>query len=183
MMYPTTEFVRPILDDARERLDRAGVPVEAISGGGTGAWARSAAAGVTEHRAGTCAYWDYNGVKNGHCGIEDCAMSVLVTVVTDACPGVVTVDGGSKTFTNDNVARDVSNGYCLEYPRLTLARMNEEHGIVALNDSPTRPKVGEKVRIIPNHACGTTNLHDIVAGHRNGRVEVIWPISARGTIR
>jgi D-serine deaminase-like pyridoxal phosphate-dependent protein len=110
-------------------------------------------------------------------------MSVLVTVVTDACAGFVTVDGGSKTFTNDNLQAERGNGYCIEYPELRLARMNEEHGVVALDGSTRAPKVGEKIRIIPNHACGTTNLHDYVAGHRDGRVEVIWPVAARGTIR
>jgi D-serine deaminase-like pyridoxal phosphate-dependent protein len=110
-------------------------------------------------------------------------MSVLVTVVTDACDGFITVDGGSKTFTNDNVDRERSNGYCIEYPEISLKRMNEEHGIMELNGAPKKPKVGEKIRVIPNHACGTTNLHDYVAGHRNGRVEVIWPVAARGTIR
>lgn len=183
MFYPTSDFVRPILDETRTRLDRAGVAVEMISGGGTGAWERSAAAGVTEHRAGTCAYWDMNCVRAGHCTVDDCAMSVLVTVVTDACAGFVTVDGGSKTFTNDNVSGERSNGYCIEYPDIALWHMNEEHGIVSLNGAHTAPKVGEKIRIIPNHACGTTNLHDYVAGHRDGRVEVIWPVAARGTIR
>jgi D-serine deaminase-like pyridoxal phosphate-dependent protein len=183
MMYPTSDYVRPVLDDARERLAQANIPVEIISGGGTGAWARSAAAGATEHRAGTCVYWDYNCVNAGYCTVDDCAMSVLVTVVTDACEGYITVDGGSKTFTNDNLSRERSNGYCLEYPELSLARMNEEHGVVALNGAARRPKVGEKIRIIPNHACGTTNLHDYVIGHRDGRVEVVWPVAARGTIR
>ncbi len=183
MFYPTSNYVAPILDDARERLARANVPVEMISGGGTGAWERSAAAGVTEHRAGTCAYWDMNCVRAGLCALDDCAMSVLVTVVTDACAGYITVDGGSKTFTSDDLSREHSNGYCIEYPEISLQRMNEEHGVMVLNGAQQAPKVGEKVRIIPNHACGTTNLHDYVAGHRNGRVEAIWPVAARGTIR
>jgi len=61
--------------------------------------------------------------------------------------------------------------------------MNEEHGVLATDQSERRPKVGEKLRIIPNHACGTTNLHDYLAAHRDGKVEAILPIAARGTIR
>jgi D-serine deaminase-like pyridoxal phosphate-dependent protein len=183
MMYPTTDYVAPILDDARNLLDQANIEVETISGGGTGSWDRSAAAGVTEHRAGTCVYWDFNCASRGYCAIDDCAMSVLVTVVTDACAGYLTVDGGSKTFTSDNLTDERSNGYCIEYPELSLGRFNEEHGVVKVESSARRPSVGEKIRFIPNHACGTTNLHDYVAAHRNGEVEVIWPIAARGSIR
>jgi D-serine deaminase-like pyridoxal phosphate-dependent protein len=183
MCYPTTEHVIPILQEAREQLERAGLPPRIVSGGGTGAQRRARAAGLTEHRSGTYAYNDMNCVRTGNARLDQCAMQVLVTVVSTATPGRATVDGGSKTFTNDNLQADGHNGAVLEYPDVFLHRMNEEHGILATDQSERRPKVGEKVRIIPNHACGTTNLHDYVAAHRDGKVEAILPIAARGAIR
>jgi D-serine deaminase-like pyridoxal phosphate-dependent protein len=68
--------------------------------------------------------------------------------------------------------------------------MSEEHGVLSLSrlaEGAPRPQVGEKLHIVPNHACGTTNLHDVVYGYRkrDGEevVEVEWPIPARGRIR
>jgi D-serine deaminase-like pyridoxal phosphate-dependent protein len=117
-------------------------------------------------------------------------MSVLSTVVSTSCPGFSTIDGGSKTFTNDALRRDGSNGHVREYPDIYLERMNEEHGVLSLSqlaEGAPRPRVGEKVHVIPNHACGTTNLHDVVYGYRrrNGEelVEFEWPVHARGKIR
>ena len=183
MCYPTTRHVIPILLEARELLERAGLPPHIVSGGGTGAEGLALEAGLTEHRSGTYAYNDLNCVRGGRATVEQCAMQVLVTVVSTASPGWVTVDGGSKTFTNDNLQADGRNGYVLEYPELSLQRMNEEHGMLRAQGAARRPVIGEKLRIIPNHACGTTNLHDYVAAHRGGGVEAILPIAARGAIR
>lgn len=183
MCYPTTEQVIPVLRESREGLERAGLSPRIVSGGGTGRHPLAPEAGLTEHRSGTYVYNDMSCVRSGHATIEQCAMQVLVTVVSTASEGWATVDGGSKTFTNDALQADGHNGFVLEYPRIHLERMNEEHGVLRTDGSPARPKVGEKVRIIPNHACGTTNLHDYVVAHRGGRVESILPIAARGTIR
>lgn len=183
MCYPTTEYVIPILQESRERLESAGLSPRIVSGGGTGRHSLAAEAGLTEHRSGTYVYNDMTCVRHGHATIEQCAMQVLVTVVSTASEGWTTVDGGSKTFTNDALQSDGRNGFVLEYPDIHLERMNEEHGMLRTEGSSARPKVGEKVRIIPNHACGTTNLHDYVVAHRSGRVESILPIAARGTIR
>lgn len=183
MCYPTTEQVIPILQESRERLQRVGLPARIVSGGGTGRQSLAREAGLTEHRSGTYVYNDMNCVRHGYASVEQCAMQVLVTVVSTASAGWATVDGGSKTFTNDALQQDGHNGFVLEYPDVHLERMNEEHGILRTDQSAARPKVGEKVRIIPNHACGTTNLHDYVVTHRGGRVESFLPIAARGTIR
>ncbi len=183
MCYPTTTAVIPVLHEARERFLKAGLPCSLVSGGGTGAQHLAQPAGLTEHRSGTYVYNDLSCVRSDKATIAQCAMTVLVTVVSTASPGYTTVDGGSKTFTNDGVRPDSSNGYVVEYPDAFLERMNEEHGILNTARSATKPAVGDKVRIIPNHACGTTNLHDYVAAHRGGQVEAIWPIAARGAIR
>ncbi|MGH7922447.1 MAG: alanine racemase [Candidatus Dormibacteraceae bacterium] len=183
MCYPTTDYVVPILQESRERLEGAGLAPRIVSGGGTGRHSLARQAGLTEHRSGTYAYNDMTCVRRGNATIEECAMQVLVTVVSTASAGWATVDGGSKTFTNDALQEDGHNGFVLEYPDVYLDRMNEEHGILRTDGSSAQPKVGEKLRIIPNHACGTTNLHDYVVAHRGGKVESILPIAARGAIR
>ena len=183
MCYPTTEHVIPILKEAREQLQGVGLPPKVVSGGGTGRDSIADEAGLTEHRSGTYVYNDMSCVRKGVATIDQCAMQVLVTVVSTSSPGWATVDGGSKTFTNDALQADGRNGYVLEYPDIYLERMNEEHGVLRTDGSSAQPKVGEKLRIIPNHACGTTNLHDYVVAHRGGVMEAILPIAARGTIR
>ncbi len=190
MCYPSRPQMGEVFAEAKDLLYRDGIPVHVISGGGTGAQKVSKQIGCTEHRSGTYIYNDLNVLRAGNCTLEQCAMSVLVTVVSTSCPGYATVDGGSKTFTNDSLRPDGRNGYVKEYPDVYLERMNEEHGVLNLShvpDGAPRPRVGEKLHIIPNHACGTTNLHDVVVGYRrrNGDeiVEVEWPVLARGKIR
>lgn len=189
MCFPSRMEMADVLAEARDLLAGDDIAVPVISGGGTGAQRVSKEIGCTEHRSGTYIYNDLNVLRAGNCTLEQCAMSVLVTVVTTSCPGYSTVDGGSKTFTNDDL-RQGSNGYVREYPDVYLERMNEEHGVLNLSqvaEAAPRPRVGEQLHITPNHACGTTNLHDVVYGYgrRNGEdvVEVEWPVLARGKIR
>jgi D-serine deaminase-like pyridoxal phosphate-dependent protein len=190
MCYPTRPVMGDLFAEARDLLKRDGIPVTMISGGGTGSQRVSKEAGCTEHRSGTYIYNDLSVLRSGNCTIDQCAMTVLVTVVSTSCPGFMTVDGGSKTFTNDAVRQGASNGYVREYPDIFLDRMNEEHGVLSLANLPqggAGPTVGEKVHVVPNHACGTTNLHDVVYGYRrrDGEelVEMEWPVPARGKIR
>ena len=190
MCYPSRPAMTEIWEEARDLLSKDGIPIHMISGGGTGAQEVSKANGATEHRSGTYLYNDLSCYRGGKATLDQCAMTILTTVVSTSCPGFSIVDGGSKTFTNDALQREGSNGYVREYPDVYLERMNEEHGVLSLSKLPEgapRPKVGEKVHVIPNHACGTTNLHDVVYGYRkrNGEevVEWEWPIHARGKIR
>jgi D-serine deaminase-like pyridoxal phosphate-dependent protein len=190
MCYPSRPPMGDLFAEARDLLQRDGVPVTTVSGGGTGAQRVSKETGCTEHRSGTYIYNDLSVLRSGKCTIDQCAMSVLVTVVSTSCPGYSTIDGGSKTFTSDALRRDDSNGYVRECPDVYLERMNEEHGVLSLSKLPAgapRPQVGEKLHVVPNHACGTTNLHDVVYGYRRRGgeevVEVEWPIPARGKIR
>jgi D-serine deaminase-like pyridoxal phosphate-dependent protein len=73
----------------------------------------------------------------------------------------------------------------VEYPEAVIAGQSEEHGHVDLSGCPEgkRPEIGERVSVIANHACTTTNMHDEVVGVRKGKVEVVWPVLARGKVR
>lgn len=182
--YPSREHVLPLVATSREALERAHIPAKMLSGGGTGADALSAQAGATEHRSGTSVFNDMSLVRRGFATLDQCALSVVVTVVSTAVPGSVTVDGGSKTFTSD--APPVGNegyGAVIDRPGSTLKRMNEEHGILDIAPGTARPVVGDRLRIIPNHACGCVNMHDVLYGLRNGVVETVWPVAARGALQ
>jgi D-serine deaminase-like pyridoxal phosphate-dependent protein len=117
--------------------------------------------------------------------LEDCALRVRMTVVSRPTADRAILDGGSKTLTNDPVAWTGASGHGLivEYPDAAIHALSEEHGHVDLSACGERPDVGEVVTVIPNHACGCTNMHDEVVVHRGGRVVGVWPVAARGKLR
>jgi D-serine deaminase-like pyridoxal phosphate-dependent protein len=68
-------------------------------------------------------------------------------------------------------------------PEAFFSRMNEEHGYIELKDASSRFRVGDRVRIIPNHICVAMNLHEQVYGIRGEKVEEIWRVEARGKLQ
>lgn len=191
MGYPTGPrpeclgfFSATIEEFRQERL-----PLEIVSGGGTGSsWEadKEKVVGFTEHRPGTYIYHDWGHAlhASGRITLEDCAMRIICTVVSKNRPDFVTIDGGSKTFTNDGFRRGRTEAnYIIEYPQARTIGQNEEHGIVDVSACGVKPELGEKVSVIPHHACNTTNLHDEMVATRRGKVVAIWPIAARGKLR
>ena len=71
----------------------------------------------------------------------------------------------------------------VEYPNAVVTNVSEEHGMIDFSASIKKPSVGEVVNIIPNHCCVVSNMVDEVYGLRDGRVEVVWPVAARGKVR
>jgi D-serine deaminase-like pyridoxal phosphate-dependent protein len=114
--------------------------------------------------------------------LEDCALTVLATVVSCPTSERAVIDAGSKTLSSDLLAPGQGDGYGLlpDYPDASIARLNEEHGVVDLGRSARKPEVGERVRIIPNHVCVVTNLHDYIYLHRDGAVLAQLPVYLRG---
>jgi D-serine deaminase-like pyridoxal phosphate-dependent protein len=182
MTYPssaaTAEFVRAVKE--------AGVALPMVSGGGT---PRAAHAheieGVTEMRVGTYIYNDRTLVELGAAGLGDCALHVHATVISRPTESRAILDCGSKTLSSDLIPRGASAGYGLliDYPDAVIERLSEEHGMVDLSGCAVKPALGERVRILPNHVCVVTNLHNEVVVSRNGLVEDIWPVAARGLTR
>jgi D-serine deaminase-like pyridoxal phosphate-dependent protein len=109
-------------------------------------------------------------------------MRVRATVVSRPTETRAILDTGSKVLTYDQY---FAKGYgrIVEYPEAAVTTMSEEHGTVDLSACKQRPKVGEVVSVIPNHCCAVTNMMDEVYGVRGGRVEVVWPVAARGKVR
>ena len=162
-------------------LKAAGFAVPVVSGGSTpGANKTSLIPATTEIRPGTYVFNDASCVANQVARLEDCALRVLVTVVSTAVPGQCLVDGGSKTFSSDATVNVGTFGLFPERPDWTMHKMNEEHGYVRIG---SRAKIGEKVWIVPSHVCATVNMHDEIAFGRLGRVEGTWKVAARGKVR
>jgi D-serine deaminase-like pyridoxal phosphate-dependent protein len=185
MTYPTTRASGPWLRAARDAVEARGLTVGCISGGGTETALRTHEIGeVTEIRIGTYVYGDRATVGYGATSLEDCALHVRAAVVSRPTSTRAILDAGSKTLTNDPVNGTAGEGYglILEYPNARIYTLSEEHGHVELSLCENQPAVGEVVTIVPNHACGCTNLHDDVVVHRGGRVVAVWPVAARGRI-
>jgi D-serine deaminase-like pyridoxal phosphate-dependent protein len=137
---------------------------------------------LTEHRAGTYVYNDVMMVNSGVATWDDCAMYVRATVVSTPTADRAIIDAGSKVLTREQYyVRDF--GRVVEYPDAVVSNLSEEHGMIDTSRSASKLKVGEVVNIIPNHCCVVSNMVDEVYGVRNGAVEVVWPVAARGGAR
>ena len=169
----------------RAEFEAAGMTPEIVSGGSTPALYHShEVEGLTEIRPGTYVYNDLNTVFGGGCELGDCAAYVLATVVSTSRPGQIIIDGGSKTFSSDKLSSGgPGHGRLMEAPGALFHKMNEEHGFVDLTGVERSFRVGEKVRVIPNHVCVVMNLHEYAYGVRNGFVEEVWRVDARGKLQ
>ncbi len=182
------EKIRELSDTVARVKDafvRSGVAPEIVSGGSTPLLYRSHdVEGVNEIRPGTYLFNDLNTVRSGGCALEDCAASILVTVVSHARRERMIVDGGSKTFSSDPAGAGGSGyGRLTDAPDAVFDRMNEEHGFIDLTRAGRDFVIGEKTRIIPNHICVAVNLHEQIYGMRGGRVEQVWRPEARGKLQ
>jgi D-serine deaminase-like pyridoxal phosphate-dependent protein len=168
---------------ALELFKRAGIPVPVVSGGGTPAIFRAQDVPMlTEHRAGTYIYNDVMTVASGTATWDDCAMRVRATVVSRPTDMRAVIDAGTKVLTSDQYTVK-GYGHLMEYPEAVVTNLSEEHGIVDLSGCGERPKIGDVVNVVPNHCCVVSNMVDEVYGVRGGKVEVTWPVAARGTVR
>jgi D-serine deaminase-like pyridoxal phosphate-dependent protein len=164
----------------------AGMAVEIVSGGSTpSAMMSHEIPGVTEIRPGTYVYNDLNTFYQEACGLEDCAVRVVTTVVSTAVPGRAMIDAGSKTLSSDALGFGPRTGYgrVTEAPDAPLFKLNEEHGHLDISRSEHNFRVGEVVTVIPNHVCTCVNMHDEVFLMRNEETVGSWKVAARGKIR
>lgn len=181
LVYPSDAAIRPRLQAALSLLAEAGIAVETVSGGGSGAIREShLIPELTEMRVGTYLFWDWGSVASGFTSFDNCAMTVLTTVVSANEATRVILDGGSKSLHSETV--DGRFGYIQEYPAAKIYKVNEEHGYVDFSDCESKPKVGDALRVIPVHTCVVTNLHNQLYGIRGDRVEEIWDVAARGLV-
>ena len=171
------------LTAAASDLRAAGLPVEEVSVGSTPtAPAAMRVSGVTECRPGNYVFHDASQVALGTCGIEDCSLTVVATVVSVPAADRAVVDAGSKTLSSDPL-RPRPGGYGQVMGRSSrIEKLSEEHGVIAVAEGESF-RVGERLRILPNHACVVANLHDCLVGVSGDRVEAILEVAARGKVR
>jgi D-serine deaminase-like pyridoxal phosphate-dependent protein len=137
----------------------------------------------TEIRPGTYMFNDMNTVRGGFCDLQDCAASVLCTVVSTSVKNQVVLDGGSKTFGMDRCipALGSGHGYLIDYPEAKITALSEEHAQVDISQCASPPKLGERLRVIPNHICPCVNLQDRLVWMENDEVNFI-NVDARGML-
>jgi D-serine deaminase-like pyridoxal phosphate-dependent protein len=166
MTYPAAGAVEANaawLAEAAALLAAEGLPAEVVSNGGTpDLWRSAEVKAATEHRPGTYIYLDRFQVARGVGGFEDCALHVLTTVVSRPTETRAILDAGSKTLSSDTMGME-GFGRIEGYPEAVIRSLSEEHAIVDLSACARKPVVGEKVRVLPNHACVVSNLFDKVA--------------------
>ncbi|HSM36449.1 MAG TPA: alanine racemase [Longimicrobiales bacterium] len=168
-----------------DALGNADLEPLVVSGGSTPTlWSSHRIAGLTEIRPGTYVYNDRTTAAIGACAWEDCAYTVLATVVSVAAPGQAVVDAGSKALGREPLRAGLDDGLgaLLDRPEVVVARASEEHGILDLSSTDWRPAVGERVRVVPNHVCVSVALHEEVIGVRGGEAVERWRVEARGRL-
>jgi D-serine deaminase-like pyridoxal phosphate-dependent protein len=180
-----TAALGELIGSVTRELRRAGLAIAIVSGGSTPTLFESHKIdGLNEIRPGTYIFNDRNTMLSGACSLEDCAASILATVVSTARPGQMIIDGGSKTFSSDRpVTAEVSFGHVVEAPEAVFTKMNEEHGYVDIRAVKRDFAIGDRVRVIPNHVCVAMNLHEFVYGVRGGCVEQVWRVEGRGKLQ
>jgi D-serine deaminase-like pyridoxal phosphate-dependent protein len=167
---------------ATDALAVAGLAPGVVSGGSTPTLRRSPEFdGVTEVRPGTSIFNDRTTATIGACRWEECAYSVLATVVSVAVPGQAVVDAGAKALAKEEL-RPGAGGYgaLLDRPEVIVSALSEEHGLLDLSSTDWRPRIGDTVRIVPNHVCVSVNLHERMHGVRGGEVTEVLEVAARG---
>lgn len=178
------------LRDLVERCRKDGIQIDEVSAGATPPARFSLQQeGFTEFRPGNYVYFDRTQVALGAATLDDCALTVLATVVSKPAADRVIFDSGSKTLTNDG-ARGFApaNGFGVVIQddgtpdtNLLIERLSEEHATVKVLNGSTPLEPGDRVRIVPNHSCVVSNLVDR-AWLVDGNAVEPMPIAARGRI-
>jgi D-serine deaminase-like pyridoxal phosphate-dependent protein len=164
----------------REMLAAAGLDCPKATGAGTGTYLFEAASGVyDELQAGSYIFMDADYARNDwtESGIPRFEHSLFVwTTVMSRNAERAIVDAGLKASSIDSGMPRIAAGGPAEY-----VKASDEHGVIRLNGA-NGYSLGEKLKLIPGHCDPTVNLYDHYVCMRNGRVEAVWPITARGAL-
>ncbi len=165
-------------------LRASGIPIDEVSVGSTPTAPHAAMIpGVTEIRPGNYIFNDMMQVSLGSVPVERCALTVLATVISLSARDRAVIDAGSKALALDKGAHGnellKGFGFILK-KKAQLTRLSEEHGIISHKNE--KFKIGEKIRLIPNHACPVVNLFDFAYLVEGQKVLEKIPIEARGML-
>lgn len=168
-----------ILTSTAEALRQDGHTIEVVTTGGTGTAEFCAAVkGITEVQPGSFLFMDTD-YRNAVGTTYKNSLTILSTVLSAQGPRCVTIDAGLKSLTTDSGLAE-----CKE-PGYTYGVLGDEHGSLAWEDDGKARalKVGDRVEMVPSHIDPTVNLHDVYVAHRDGIVEEIWKVDARGCVQ
>lgn len=166
-----------ILTETAEAFRKDGHKIEVVTTGGTGtAEFCVTVPDITEVQPGSFLFMDTD-YRNAVGTFYSNSLTILSTVISKQGPKIVTIDAGLKSLTTDSgLAECKTPGY--EYGVL-----GDEHGSLSWTEVGKELKVGDRVEMIPSHIDPTINLHDSYYAHRNGVIEEIWPVDARGRVQ
>jgi D-serine deaminase-like pyridoxal phosphate-dependent protein len=173
-----------VLVDLAGQLRDAGHEIDIVSVGSTpGADSTPYVPGITEARPGTYVYYDANQTRLASASLADCALTVLARVVSVQRSDRAIIDAGVKAMSSDALGAAGSLGIVCDLDMNPLDGIvfvdgNEEHGFLT-GPGAGRLHVGDVLRIVPNHACGTTNMWSHVVAARGPDAIEDWPILAR----
>ncbi|MBO9605844.1 MAG: alanine racemase [Paenibacillaceae bacterium] len=171
--------------DMADRLRAAGLPVDVVSVGSTPSAPFAAeVAGVTEIRPGAYLFGDLMQVKLGAHRLEDCALTVVATVVSRPGPGRAVIDAGTKLFTSDGEDSPLGSGRASIVGRsgITLRWLTEEHGMLSFDPESESLEIGDRLELVPNHCCGVVSMTDEIVVTAGGRTVGVWPVPGRGKV-
>ncbi|HQT76891.1 MAG: alanine racemase [Rhodospirillales bacterium 20-64-7] len=164
-----------------EQLRQQGLDCPIVGGAGTGTFEIEAKSGVyTEMQAGSYVFMDADYARNlDEAGAPVStfrhALFVLSTVMSASQPGIAVLDAGHKA-----VAVDSGMPTVWQRPDISYVSASDEHGKLTVGSETAAPKLGEKMLLVPGHCDPTVDKFDWYVGVRNGRVECLWPVAARG---
>jgi len=168
-----------------KQMEKEGIKLKEISVGSTPTAKISGKfKGITEIRPGNYVFYDAIQMGLGVVSIQECSLRVVSTVISIPAKDRAVIDAGSKTLALDKGAHGVNTvsgfGYIKGYEGLTITRLSEEHGIIEGPDTKDLLHIGDRVEIIPNHACPVINLTDEVAVVEGDEVKDFWKVEGRG---
>src|SRR5882762_4435208 len=167
--------------EMKRLLDKAGIPCPIVTGAGSGTYMLEVEAGAwNEIQPGSYIFMDVDYAKNEWAAPLprfEHALFVLATVMSRPAPDRAIVDAGLKASSVDSGMPGVWKS-----PGLVYAAASDEHGRVDIAPGAAAPALGDKLLLVPGHCDPTVNLYDWYVCVRNGRVETVWSVTARGAL-
>jgi D-serine deaminase-like pyridoxal phosphate-dependent protein len=158
-----------------EECRQAGLPVDIVSCGGTGTLPYCVEqAGVTEVQAGGGIFSDNHYRQHYHVDLP-CALTILATVTSRPTPTRIILDAGKKSMSSDAAMPSP-----IGLGAVRSMRLSAEHAVIELEAASEAPRIGDKLEFVVGYSDTTVHLHDEIVGVRNGNVEAVWRIAARG---
>lgn len=164
---------------AADGLRTSGLEPDVVSGGSTPSAASADGDVLTELRPGVYVFNDAQQVELGTCRPDQVALAVVATAVSRTANRIV-VDAGSKVLGSDRAAWASGFGRLADHLDARVVALSEHHATVAFPTTVEPPRLGDLVRIMPNHVCIAVNLADDLVAVRQGRETEVWAVAARG---